>query len=287
MSAQSPDSWLDHVALVTPDLDRTYDVFSRMGFNLSPRSSHQGQLEPGGPVELWGAGNHCAMFSTGYLEILGITDADRYCDHVQVLLDHYAGLHLIALGCADIKLQTGILRHNLGQEPTAYDVSRDVPLVGGGTEEATFRILQLPDDTFHEADLFFIEHVHKDVLWQPELLAQPNGVVGLSRVTVCSDIWKDTAERLSAALAITPTASEDAQIFSMAPGEIEITAPEVFSRRHPTVTPPVLPWVGAVEFAVTDIGATRRFLQERQFDVQRSPDGAVWVDAEGAVVVFR
>lgn len=284
---ECPDFWLDHVALVTPDLDRAYEVYSRMGFNLSPRSSHQGRLEADGPIELWGAGNHCAMFSTGYLEILGITDSDRYCEHVQILLDHYSGLHLIALGCADIEQRIDILKRNLGQESTFYDVSRDVPLVSGGSEEATFRILQLPDETFPEADLFFIEHKNTEVLWQPELLQQPNGVIGLSAITVCSDIWKDSAERLSVALAVTPVATDEARKFLLSHGEIEIMAPNAFSSRFETVAPPVLPWVGAVEFAVTDIGKTRRFLQRNQFDVQALQDDSVWVDAEGAVMVFR
>ncbi|MFV2091178.1 MAG: VOC family protein [Pseudomonadales bacterium] len=206
MTAGCPDFWLDHVALVSPDLDQAYDVYTRMGFNLSPRSSHQGQLELDGPVELYGAGNHCAMFSTGYLEILGITDPERYCEHVRVLLNHYSGLHLIALGCADIERQAAALRENLGSESTSYAVSRDVPLVGGGSKEAIFKILQLPEETFPEADLFFIEHENADVLWQPELLAQPNGVVGLSRVIVCSDQWVDATERLTAALAVMPFA---------------------------------------------------------------------------------
>jgi len=287
MIKERPDFWLDHVALVTPDLDRAYEVYSRMGFNLSPRSSHQGRLEADGPIELWGAGNHCAMFSTGYLEILGITDPDRYCEHVQILLDHYSGLHLIALGCADIERRIDILKRNLGQESTFYDVSRDVPLVKGGSKEATFRILQLPDETFPEADLFFIEHKNTEVLWQPELLQQPNGVTGLSAITVCSDIWKDSAERLSVALAVTPVATDDARKFSLAHGEIKIMAPNAFSRRFATVAAPVLPWVGAVEFTVTDIGTTHRFLQRNQFEVHALQDDSVWIDVEGAVMVFR
>ena len=287
MTAQEPGFWLDHVALVSPDLDRAYAAYSRMGFNLSPRSSHQGQLEPDGPIELYGAGNHCAMFSTGYFEILGITDSDRYCEHVQVLLDHYSGLHLIALGCADIEQQVDVLRGNIGQESTLYDVSRDVPLVGGGSKEATFRILQPPDETFPEADLFFIEQKNADVLWQTELLVQPNGVIGLSSVTVCSNGWMATTERWSTALAITPVVEESASTFSLLTGKIEITTPVAFARRFPTAEPPVLPWVGAVEFVVADIGETRRFLRENTIEVQSMQENSVWVDVEGAVVVFR
>ncbi|MFV2091177.1 MAG: hypothetical protein ACC642_10990, partial [Pseudomonadales bacterium] len=62
--------------------------------------------------------------------------------------------------------------------------------------------------------------------------------------------------------------------FSLTTGAIAITTPAVFSGRFPGMKPPVLPWVGAVEFAVSDVGETHRFLHEGQFDVHQSQDGS-------------
>ena len=180
MSSGSTELTLDHVALVVSDLDRASQIYSHMGFNLSPRSSHKGKLEPDGPVEPWGTGNHCAMFATGYLEILGITDKERHSEHVQVLLDEYEGLHLIALGCADADAEAESISRRLGKGEDPYAVSRDVPMTDGSSKQASFNILQLPDETFPEADFFLIEHRNKDVIWQADMLSQPNGVVGLA-----------------------------------------------------------------------------------------------------------
>ena len=50
MSSSQTELTLDHVALVVSDLDRASEIYSRMGFTLSSRSSHKGSLEPDGPV---------------------------------------------------------------------------------------------------------------------------------------------------------------------------------------------------------------------------------------------
>jgi catechol 2,3-dioxygenase-like lactoylglutathione lyase family enzyme len=289
MSSSQTELTLDHVALVVSDLDRASEIYSRMGFTLSPRSSHKGRLEPDGPVEPWGTGNHCAMFATGYLEILGITDKERHSEHVQVLLDEYEGLHLIALGCAEAEAEADNIRHRLGKGAEPYTVSRDVPMTDGSSKQATFNILQLPDESFPEADLFLIEHRNKDVIWQPDMLSQPNGVVGLSEVIVCSDDIQDTAGRLSAALGISPTGGNDTLVFELARGTIKIITPDALGVLCVDIQPPKLPWVAAVEFLTADTGATGKYLQENGFKVRQMRDDSVWIDAtqaDGAVVIF-
>jgi catechol 2,3-dioxygenase-like lactoylglutathione lyase family enzyme len=289
MSSSQTELTLDHVALVVSDLDRASEIYSRMGFTLSPRSSHKGSLEPDGPVEPWGTGNHCAMFATGYLEILGITDKKRHSEHVQVLLDEYEGLHLIALGCVEAEAEANNIRHRLGKGAEPYAVSRDVPMTDGSSKQATFNILQLPDESFPEADLFLIEHRNKDVIWQPDMLSQPNGVVGLSEVIVCSDDIQDTAGRLSAALGISPTGSSDSLVFELARGTIKIITRDALGVLFAGIQPPKLPWVAAVEFLTADTGATGKYLQENGFKVRKLRDDSVWIDAtqaDGAVVIF-
>jgi len=53
---------LDHVGVAIKDLERGRAIYQRLGFRLTARSIHSGSREPGGPVEPWGSGNHCAMF---------------------------------------------------------------------------------------------------------------------------------------------------------------------------------------------------------------------------------
>jgi len=289
MSSRQTDLTLDHVALVVSDLDHASKIYPRMGFNLSPRSSHKGVLQSDGPVEPWGTGNHCAMFATGYLEILGITDKNRHSEHVQVLLDEYEGLHLIALGCTDAGEEASSIRQRLGKGEEPYAVSRDVPMTDGTSKQATFNILQLPGETFPEADLFLIEHKNKDVIWQPDMLPQPNGVVGLAEVTICSDRLQETAGRLSAALGVTPEGDADTLVFKLAHGTIKIISADVLSDLFADVKPPKLPWVAAAEFQVADVGTCRDYLLGNDFKIHELENGSVWIgtkETDGAVVIF-
>ena len=124
---------LDHVAVVVPDLARAAATYERLGFRLTPRSSHKGPLKPGGPLEPFGTGNHCAMFADGYLELLGITDSNGYTGEVTPLLQKHAGLHLIALGCRDARQAALDLGRRLGAELAVRELGRDVPQAEGGS----------------------------------------------------------------------------------------------------------------------------------------------------------
>lgn len=280
---------LDHVGLVVVDLEHARKSYDRMGFNLSSLSSHKGKRSPDGPIELWGTGNHCAMFANGYFEILGVTDKNRHHQSVQLLVDEYAGLHLIALGCSDAEFAAEQLRSRLGGDGAHYSVSRDVPTIDGGTQTAAFDILQLPEDSFPEADLFLIEHKNKEIIWQPDTLSQPNGVVGLSAVTVCVADVENSGQRLSRALEIQPSRTEGVLVFELARGAIRIISPDELQRQYPGVSYPKIPWVASMEFEVADIDVTRLFLKKNDFTLKSIGSHAVWVgpdQADGAVVVF-
>ena len=188
---------LDHVAVVVPDLARAAASYERLGFRLTPQSSHKGPLKPGGPLEPFGTGNHCAMFTDGYLELLGITDSNGYTGEVTPLLQKHAGLHLIALGCRDARQAALDLGRRLGAELAVRELGRDVPQAEGGAKPAAFRIVALPPGTFPEAKLFLIEHATPDVLWQPALLSQPNGVIALAGAVLCVASPPETLQRLS------------------------------------------------------------------------------------------
>jgi catechol 2,3-dioxygenase-like lactoylglutathione lyase family enzyme len=274
---------LDHVALVIPDLTRAGKTYERLGFRLTPQSSHKGPLKPGGPVEPWGSGNHCAMFAQGYLELLGITDPAGYTGQVTPLLQRYAGLHLIALGCRDAHQAARDLGSRLGATLTVRELGRDVPQVDGGTKPAVFRIVDLPTGAFTEAKLFLIEQATPDILWQPALLDQPNGVTGLAGAVLCVASLEGTIGRLRHIVG-----REDASgRFSLARGTIEVIGPKELSARY-GVEPRALPMLVAARFAVRDTAATGHYLRGHGV-AHRADDGRLWVGpeaAEGAVVEF-
>lgn len=275
--------FLDHVAVVIPDLARAGQTYERLGFRLTPQSSHKGPLKPGGPLELFGSGNHCAMFSEGYLELLGITDPKRYTGEVTPQLERYAGLHLVALGCRDARQAARELGQRLGAELGIRELGRDVPQAEGGTKPAVFRIVGLPAGTFTEAKLFLIEHATPEVLWQPALLEQPNGVTGLAGAVLCVASPVETRQKLSRILG----REDDGGRFALARGTLEIIDRQEFSARYGG-EPRALPMVAAARFRVGDTAATARYLRGQGVSFQEG-GGRLWIGpeaAEGAIVEF-
>jgi Glyoxalase-like domain len=280
---QNDQLFLDHVAVVIPDLARAGKTYERLGFRLTPQSSHKGPLKPGGPLELFGSGNHCAMFREGYLELLGITDPKRYTGEVTPQLQRYAGLHLVALGCRDARQAARELGQRLGAELGVRELGRDVPQVEGGTKPAVFRIVGLPAGTFPEAKLFLIEQVTPEVLWQRALLAQPNGVTGLAGAVLCVASPAETRQRLSRILG----REEAGGRFTLARGTLEVIDGQAFSVRYDG-EPRALPMVAAARFTVSDLAATARYLRGQGIPLQEN-GGRIWIGpeaAEGAILEF-
>jgi catechol 2,3-dioxygenase-like lactoylglutathione lyase family enzyme len=281
--SENDQLFLDHVAVVVPDLARAARTYERLGFRLTPQSSHKGPLKPGGPLELFGSGNHCAMFREGYLELLGITDPKRYTGEVTPQLQRYAGLHLVALGCRDARQAARELGQRLGAELGVRELGRDVPQAEGGTKPAVFRIVGLPAGTFPEAKLFLIEQATPDVLWQKALLDQPNGVRGLAGAVLCVASPAETRQRLSRILGREDVGGR----FTLARGTLEVIDGQAFSARYGG-EPRALPMVAVARFAVSDMAATARYFRGQGVPFHEN-SGRLSIGpeaAEGAILEF-
>jgi len=282
---------LDHVGVAVRDLDAGRDAYERLGFALTPRSFHSGARTPGGPVEPWGSGNHCAMFEDGYLEIIGITDPDRYSS-ATALLDRYEGAHIVAIGDDDADAAYEILSQRLPGVRPAARLQREAPFGPDGAETrlAAFRNIHLEPDAFPEAKLIFIEHLTRDVLWQPHLLSHPNGVVGLVGAALCVADPAATCARLAALFAQAPEdVMPGVSIFALARGSVYVMDEAGLQGWAPGVAPPCLPWVASFGMIVRDLAATRALLEGNGVTVRDHPYQGIWAAPEdtcGPVVSF-
>jgi len=278
---------LDHVAVVVPDLDRAQATYTRLGFRLTPRSSHKGALEPGGPMVQWGGGNHCSMFRAGYLEVLGVTDPARYHDYILERLRRGPGLCLLALGCDDVAAAARDLRTRVREVPDELpELQRDVPC-GEGTRLGRFRFVFLPESVVPETDTFYIEHLTPEVLWQPALLEQPNGVRGLDAAVLLSAEPQASAARLERVLGIAPQALDGGVRFELDRGAVEVVDGAGLAARYPGAAPPAPPRLAAARMHVADLAATRGYLERQGVAFGETPHGTLWVgpaQAEGAIL---
>lgn len=277
---------LDHVGLVTPDLEASKEDYEKLGFRLTQESSHKGKVTPEGKVELWGSGNRCAMFQRGYFEILGVTDPERYHEHFRALLDKFHGVQLVALGCDSAETLYEKRRSDVKGLKEPVEIGRDVPvgLEGEATTPGLFRIVHLDESVFPEAELFFIEHRTPDALWQESLLEHPNGVTGLAGVVLCSNEPEATASRFAAATLLGAEDLEDERRFALDGGWISVVTPERIADLYPDAVLAAVPSIVVVSLTVTDLDATRAFLKANGITPHRRGDGgdATWVRPERA-----
>ena len=275
---------LDHVAVVVRDLDVAEANFTRLGFRLTRRSSHEGPVPPEGTIGPWGTGNHCAMFRQGYLELLGITDPDLYHAHLVRRLARHEGLHLIAFGTGDAVAAVENLRPRGVAIADPADVGRAVPY-GSGTRPGRFGIANLDPDVYPEADFIVIEQKTRDVLWQPDLMAHPNGAVSLESVTVATPDPDGLIARLTPILG-----APSGGTFALDPGRLHVLDSQGFARAYPGCRPPGdLPCAVAVAIGVESLTATEACLRANGVDIEARGAGLIRVGAEtgcGAVVDF-
>ena len=281
---------LDHVALVTASLEASRDDYEKLGFTLTRESSHKGRITPDAPVVQWGSGNHCAMFRRGYFEILGLTDPNRYHEPFRAALSRFHGVSLIAIGCDNAQ---AFYQSSPNARAAPVEVRRDVPF-GEGTREGLFRIVRLEGEAFPEAELVFIEHATRDILWQKRLLQHANGVTGLSGITLCSESPEETAARFELCTGLGGTAVDGRPHFALDDSYVRLSTPAEVAFRHPGAVLPAVPSVGIVELLVQDLDETKSFLEasgvtHHALDTLNNDNG-IWVRPErsgGVILEFK
>ncbi|SDV48039.1 VOC family protein [Chitinasiproducens palmae] len=285
------DLSIDHVGLAIEHLESGRAAFARLGFTLSPRSDHSGSPGPGMPVIPWGSGNHCAMFETGYFELIGLVDAAKF-SNVKALLAQYQGLHIVALRCgnADRAFEALQSRGVLADPPRALE--RDAPFGpdNGETRRARFANVYLDTKANAEARFIVIEHRTPDVLWQPHLLSHENGARALSAVYFVADDAASLQARLLRVAGATASA-DGRELVLPGGGAFRPCAPDAFARLIPFECDAVPQRVAAAQIKVDSLDRLRALLDARGVDARLAPDPitsapSVWVGPADACGTF-
>jgi hypothetical protein len=256
---------LDHIGIAIRDLERGRTAYERLGFTLAPRSIHRGSPSPGAPVIPFGSGNHCAMFRKGYLEVVGLTDPAIY-SNVRSMVEKYEGAHIVAFGVASAEAAYSELegRGIPIQAPRALERDAAYGPAGTDTRRAAFRNMYFDAAAYPESRLLFIEHLTRDVLWQPHLLDHPNGVVALRDVFLCTADADAAARKYAELFEVAATrCAEGEWRLHLNHGYVWLSTPQAWSRRAPGAVTPPLPAPAGIGFQVQDLAHTREFLSRR------------------------
>ena len=282
---------LDHIGVAIKDLERGRVAYERLGFTLTPRSIHRGSPTPGAPVEPFGSGNHCAMFHEGYLEIVGLTDPAIF-SNVKALVARYEGAHIVAFGIDSAAATHRELAGRGIPIEAARQLERDAAYGPQGNEvrRAAFRNMYFDPAAYPEARLLYIEHLTRDVLWQPHLLDHPNGVVALRDIFLCVPDARAAADKYSALFGMAARAvAADEWRITLAHGHVWFATPAAWARRAPGAAAAVLPSPAGIGFSVKSIAAARALLAHNGVEVRSGLDGGIWVAPEhacGAAIYF-
>jgi catechol 2,3-dioxygenase-like lactoylglutathione lyase family enzyme len=183
-----PLSRLDHLVIAVENLDEAAATYRRLGFSLTPRGLHEGR----------GTGNHCIMFKSSYIELLGIVDEigaqGRLAERVKARGEGAMG---IAYGADDADEAAVALRAAGIAAEDPNELSRPLEL-DGKRELVRFRNVMMPGLTLPNVMQFVCTHLTPELTrarhdWQ----LHPNGATGISEIFIAVDDPASCASELN------------------------------------------------------------------------------------------
>jgi catechol 2,3-dioxygenase-like lactoylglutathione lyase family enzyme len=221
-----PVTGIDHVYLLTDDLDRAAAQWQRLGFTVTPRGLHSTHM---------GTGNHTMMLQEDYIELLGVlTPTEANAQQRAALEASGQGLHAIACRIADAEAAVAALdERGIAAGPVRH-FARPVDLPGGKTGEAAFSVAVFDPAEVPQGSVFMCQHRTRPAVWVPEWMDHPNGATALGAVVAVSDDPEGTAAsfaRLFAAGAVTDLPNGKRVETGTAP--VLVLTPEGVASRYP------------------------------------------------------
>jgi hypothetical protein len=151
-------------------LDEAEACYRGLGFALTPRGYHT-----------LGSVNHCAIFGTDYLELIG--NGPRASGARAELLRFPEGLNGIVFATSDAAaLYQSLSEAGAPVEPPA-DFSRPVSLPAG-TREARFRVVRVKAEAAPYGRVYFCQHFTPKLVWRDEWRAHPNEASAIARAVI-------------------------------------------------------------------------------------------------------
>ena len=162
---------LDHIAInVKENMDEAHQIFSKLGFTLTPRGYHS-----------LGSINHSMVFTNDYLELIG-TPKGKAITRPE-LKKAEIGINGLVFKSDNIKkTYQHLLNVRLSNFPPRY-FSRPVE-INGIEREAKFETVSIKDNIFKAGRVYFCNHLTPNLVWIPEYKSHKNNVSEIAEITV-------------------------------------------------------------------------------------------------------
>ena len=231
------------------------------------------------------------MLERGYIEIIGLTDPAKFSS-VKSMLDMYQGTHIVAFSPQCIRRVHDVLAARHLPVDGIRELER-MAAYGPNEQEqrrVAFRNMYWTRTHFTEARLQYTEHLTRDAMWQPHLLAHPNGALGLSHVFLCAPDASAVAQKLAPMLGINPLAVRDGEyVLRLSSSETRIVDPAAWNDWAPGIALPPLPAPVGLALEVRSLVETRSYLARHSIAFREGLENGIWVgpkDASNSVIYF-
>jgi catechol 2,3-dioxygenase-like lactoylglutathione lyase family enzyme len=212
MSADALPARLDHVVLLTENLDRATAVFTALGFTVTPRTEHSAAM---------GTANCCVMLAKTYIEILTVLRPTERNAGWRALLAAAGGLHGIALRIDDAEEAAGAL--------AAAGFPMDPPIafdrIDDRGQRLSFKVCRLPATETPGFRLILCQHETPELVWRPEWLVHANGARDIRNASFSvpdEGLARSVLTRVGAALPHATTSAHVAFAAESEPGQLSI-----------------------------------------------------------------
>jgi hypothetical protein len=166
-----PRPVFDHLVINARErLDAAAACYRQLGFALTPRGYHT-----------LGSINHCVVFGTDYLELVGI---GTHVPNPRIELLRFSdGLNGIVFATADAATLYATLSAAGAPVQPPQDFSRPVQLADG-LHEARFRTVQVKADAAPYGRVYFCQHFTPELVWRDEWRKHENGATAIARAVI-------------------------------------------------------------------------------------------------------
>jgi len=238
---------IDHVMLISRDLALARSVYERMGFTVTPLTSHP-----------HGTANHLIMFQHDFIELLGVVAPERLDSRsaaAQLFLRVREGLAAVALPTSDAKRDREALIRR-GLDPSdLYSFDRPVTLPDGRETRAIVDTVWASEPSAPLVQTFLSRQHLAEAIWVPEWQVHPNGARAIAWLTLVADDPAAALENHFAAF-LDAEVLRDARgrrTFATPRGEIRILGPDDYQATYGTPAEATRPYIAGMGIRVTDL----------------------------------
>ncbi len=186
---QAEETFLDHVGLFVEDLDAAGAALERLGFLVS-QANVQRSRGADGRLSAIGSSNRNVVLPFGFLELLSPSSPSKLSAQMEIAIERYEGLHLVAFSQADLKQTERRLLADDWRMERLVELRREGPTVA-------WDVLRCEPSQMPEGRIQFVLCRTPETVWTPAATAHPNGIDGLSSVLLAVDDPVEAAERFA------------------------------------------------------------------------------------------